>query len=126
MKEIVLILKYDIPIKVSTNKIYSWMHWKQRNTIANMYHDLTNEVQIYETFKEKVDIEILFYFRSKYLDSSNCSFMWKMIEDSLVKNKLLTDDTNTYVWKFTVESVLLDKKERKKIEKDYLRILITK
>jgi hypothetical protein len=122
----ILTLRYDIPIKVSTNQIYSWMHRTQRKRIADMYHKLTKEVQQFETLTEKVDIEILFYFRSRYLDSSNCSFMWKMIEDSLVKNKLLSDDSNTYVWKFITESILLDKKERKKIEKDYLRILITK
>lgn len=126
MKETILVLRYDIPIKVSTNQIYSWMHWTQRKRIADMYHKLTKEVQKFETLKEKIDIEILFYFKTRYLDSSNCSFMGKMIEDSLVKNKLIEDDTNKYVGKFTTESVLLDKKERKKIEKDYLRILITK
>ena len=118
-------LKYDIPEKVSTNKIYSWMHWTKRKRIADIYHRLTTEVKTLDQINEKVNIEIQFYFRTRYLDSSNCSFMWKMIEDSLVKNWLLKDDTNEFVWKFTVESIRIDKKERKLIKNDYLKIIIT-
>jgi len=116
-----------IPIKVSTNKIYAWIHWTIRNEIANRYHKLTKEDCVeFETITEKVDLKMDFYFRTRYLDSSNCSFMWKMIEDSLVKNWLLTDDTNKYVGKFQCESIVIDKKERSKIEKDYVRVYIYK
>ncbi len=119
------ILIYDIPKKVSTNAIYSWVHWKKRKDLADIYHKLTEKVKTLDKINEKVNIEIQFYFRTRYLDSSNCSYMWKMIEDSLVKNWLLKDDTNEYVWKFTVESMRIDKKERKLIKNDYLRIIIT-
>ena len=141
-KEILIQLKYEIipniivrinrkdtkvPIKVSTNAIYSWIHWTIRKEIANWYHRLTKEdCSEYLPLEDKVDLKMDFYFRTRYLDSSNCSFMWKMIEDSLVKNWLLTDDTNKYVWNFSCESIEIDKKERSKIEKDYVRVYIYK
>lgn len=142
MKELLIELKYEIipniiveirgqqkkvPIKVSTNAIYSWIHWSIRTHIADWYHRLTKEDCLeFETITQKVDLKMDFYFRTRYLDSSNCSFMWKMIEDSLVNNKLLKDDTNKYVWKFSCESIVIDKKERVKIEKDYVRVYIYK
>ncbi len=119
-------LKYNLPIKVSTNSIYSWIHFSQRKRIADMFHEITREdCKEFKQLQEKVDILFQFFFQTRYLDSSNCSFIWKCIEDGLVKNGLLKDDTNKYIGKVTYESVLIDKKERKKIEKDYVRILIT-
>lgn len=123
----ILILKYEIPLpfKVSTNKIYSWMHWRKRKSIADWYHRLTKEdCEQFDTITEKMDLEFKFYFHTRYLDSSNCSFMWKMIEDSLVKNKLVTDDSNRYIWNVTYESVEIEKKERRKMKGDYVRIII--
>ena len=45
---------------------------------------------------------------------------------NIIVNWLLKDDTNKFVWKFTTESVVIDKKERSKVEKDYVRIYIYK
>lgn len=115
----------DIPIKVSTNKIYSWMHWTIRNAIAERYHNLTTEdCNHFVTIDKKVDLKMRFYFRTHALDSSNCSFMAKMLEDSLVKNWLLQDDTNKFVWEFNIESVELSEKKRKEIKWHYVRIYI--
>jgi hypothetical protein len=58
--------------------------------------------------------------------------MGKMIEDGLKydknKNKkwILVDDTNSQVGKFLLESVKLDKKQKEKIEEDYVDIYIFK
>lgn len=138
----ILILKYDIPdkikvnirwklksvdIKISTNKIYSWIHWTIRNKIAEWYHNLTKQdCMNLKSIEKKINLKMDFYFKSYALDSSNCSFMWKMIEDSLVKNWLIKDDTNKFVWEFNIESVELSEKERKKLESHYVRIYIYK
>lgn len=122
-----IILKYNIPLpfKVSTNAIYAWIHWQKRKSIADWYHRLTKEdCEKFYPIEWKVDLLFEFYFKTRYLDSSNCSFIWKMIEDSLVKNWLLKNDTNEFVWKVTFESILMDKKERKELEEDFIRITI--
>ena len=117
-------LRYDI-LKVSTNAIYSWMHWTKRKKLANLYHNLIKaDCKKLEQITEKVDIDFKFYFKTRYLDSSNCGFMAKMLEDWLVNGWLLEDDTNKYIWKISLESVLLKIKDRKKINKDYVTISI--
>jgi hypothetical protein len=123
-----IILKYEIPrqYKVSTNQIYSWIHWRKRKQIADWYHQLTKkDCKEFSTLLDKVDISFKFYFRSRYLDSSNCSFMWKMIEDSLVKNKLIKDDSNMYIWCISYESMIISQKDRKKLNNDFVRIIIS-
>jgi hypothetical protein len=126
MKEFVK-LKYDIPLpfKLSTNKIYSWMDWRKRSNIADRYHRLTkDDCNKLTKFDNKVSIDFQFYFKTRCFDSSNCSFIWKMIEDSLVKNKLITDDSNRYIWKVSYESIRLEWKERKEVQCDYVKIHI--
>ena len=122
-----MILEYEIPkqFKVSTNKIYSWVHWTKRKKIADYYHNLVKEDCILlKQIEKKVTIEFKFYFKSRYLDSSNCSFMAKMLEDWLVWNWLLINDTNTYVWKFSIESIFITPVDRKKMEWDLVEIII--
>jgi len=129
IKEKIAVLVYNIPkqYKVSTNKIYAWMHWRQRKKIADYYHNISRDdcIELWH-IDWKVDLDFKYYWRSRYLDSSNTSFISKTIEDSLVKNKLLTDDSNSYIWKVTYESILIDPKERKKQEWDYLRLTINR
>lgn len=123
----ILRLRYEIPnrYKISTNKIYSWMHWQKRKNIADRFHYLTKEdCNSFVTINKKVNIRMRFYFKSHALDSSNCSFMAKMLEDWLVENWLLKSDTNKDVWEFTIESVELDKKEKKELNWHYVRIYI--
>jgi len=122
-----MILKYNIPKewKVSTNKIYAWVHWTKRKKISDYYHSLSRaDCELLKQITKKVNLDFEFYFKSRYLDSSNCSFMWKCLEDWLVKNWLLKDDTNKYVWKVSYTSVLMDKEQRKQLESDYIRIII--
>jgi len=53
-----------------------------------------------------VDITYLFTFKGKALDSLNLSAMAKLIEDSLVQNDILPDDS----LKFVQSSTLITKK----------------
>jgi len=52
----------------------------------------------------KVNIHFNFYFKGRLLDSSNCSYMAKMIEDCLVHYGVIKDDTTKYVGRFSLES----------------------
>lgn len=121
------ILRYDIPkeFKVSTNKIYSWTHWTYRKKIADYYHYLsTQDCKQLKQYTNKVTIIFEFNFKTRALDSSNCSFMWKCIEDWLVKNWLFKDDTNKYIWAVTYKSITLSKEEKKNTKSDYVRVII--
>lgn len=123
-----MILKYNLPKqwKVSTNKIYSWIHWKQREKIADYFHNLVlDDCKQLKPITHKVNLDFKFYYKSRYLDSSNNSFVWKMLEDGLVKGWLLKDDDNKYIWQVSYESVLIDKKVRKEMESDFIRLIIT-
>lgn len=102
-----IILEYTIPdkMKVSTNKIYSWMHWRKRQLLADYYHSIViADCRNLQPISEKVDIYFLFEWKWRTLDSSNCTFIAKMIEDALRKSKLIVDDSIRYVWRFSCES----------------------
>jgi len=121
------ILRYNIPkqYKTSTNKIYSGIHWRKRKDIADFFHLLPlPDCRLLKPITKKVNIKFEFYFKSRYLDSSNCSFMWKCLEDWLVKSWLIKDDTNKYIWEVSYQSILIDKKIRKEMIHDYVRLII--
>jgi len=119
--------KYVIPkeFKMSTNKIYAWIFWTKRKKISDFYHSIVySDAQKFDTLTEKVNIKMNFYWKSRVLDSSNCTFIWKCLEDWLVKWWLLEDDTNKYVWKFSCESIHLTPAQRKTLDGDYVVIEI--
>jgi hypothetical protein len=109
----------DLPEKVSTNKYYSGMHWTKRNKLKDMYlFEVKSKIREIQKIDNPVNIEFYFFFKSRALDSSNCSIMGKMIEDSLVKIGILNDDTYKHVRKVSYTS--------NKGEKDYVDIIIKK
>ena len=108
---------FDNIIKISTNKIYSGLHWKKRHDLKNSYKTLTNVIlNKIEPIEGKVDLHFNFYFKGKPLDSSNCSLMAKILEDCLVEKGILKDDKVECVGKFTVESC--------KGDRDYCKLTI--
>jgi IS30 family transposase len=122
-----MILRYDIPkqFKVSTNRIYSWIHWTQRKKIADFYHYLSyHDCKQLKQITKKVNLRFEFYFTSRALDSSNCSYIGKCLEDWLVRNWLLKDDTNKFIWAVTYQSYTLTKEEKEYIKSDYVRVII--
>lgn len=92
-------LRLAIPEKVSTNKAYrGFGHWSERSKLATIYHQAMLQFKgKYKLSKFPVDIVYDFYWKGRALDSSNQSFMGKMMEDGLVQIGLLPDDTPTYV-----------------------------
>jgi hypothetical protein len=110
-------IKFDNLIKVSSNKIYAGMHWRKRAKLKEDYLLLTNNVlRAITPIEKKVSLDFTFYFKSRTLDSSNCFFMAKMIEDCMVSKGILKDDTIKYVQRVSVES--------KKGDSDYCELVI--
>jgi hypothetical protein len=109
----------DLP-KVSSNKIYAGAHWSKRNKLKEGYLYLTkNAFQKLKPVEGLVDIEFDFYFTRNALDSSNCSYMAKMLEDCLIEWKALKDDTIKYV-----RSIKLTSSKSKPKEADYCVITL--
>ena len=63
-----------------------------------------------------VPFKFIFYFKSRALDASNCSYMGKMIEDTLVKTGILKDDSPKYIKSVEYESKKNDKDKRDIVE----------
>jgi len=120
-------LQYNIPkeLKKSTNSIYSWIHWTKRKKIADYYHNIVyQDCQDIWRLDKKINLTFKFYWKSRVLDSSNCSFMWKCLEDWLVKGWIVEDDNNQFIWTVSYESVELTKAQRKTLKEDTVIITI--
>lgn len=94
-------LEIEIPIlwKVSANEVYAGVHWSKRNALAKDYHQLVNlktKGLIFEPLTYPVQLFFNFHWASRALDSSNCSYLVKLIEDGL-KGEILPDDSIKYV-----------------------------
>jgi hypothetical protein len=111
----------ELPIKISTNKIYAGIHWTTRNKHKESfyYEVLRNKKYIAKPQNYPLELTFNFVFKSRPLDSSNCSYMAKMIEDSLVKIGIIPDDTIKYI-----KSVKYISKKDKIIKKDMVEIEI--
>src|SRR5210317_36297 len=85
--------------KESTNKIYAGVHWRTRQALKDnyLYEIMACKSQFYTPSKYPIDLEIEFEFNGRALDSSNCSFMGKIVEDCLVKIGIFPDDSIKYI-----------------------------
>lgn len=90
-------IKIPLPEKVSTNAIYSGMHWSKRKKLADLYHWALVQHKNQAVKEYPVDINYVFTFKGKPLDTTNCTYMAKMLEDGLVKNGVIEDDSPEYV-----------------------------
>lgn len=106
MKEIFKI-PLEINSKLGTNKIYAGVHWAIRSKDKEKMRLLVRSITgLKKPFENPVRIKMA--FNSK-LDVSNHSYLFKLIEDSLVKCGILKDDTDKYVQ----ENILTKQKEFK-------------
>lgn len=134
-------LEFDDEMKLSLNKVWSWGPWTQwvRKASAELWHeDVWRFLEAHKIPKisEKVDFFFTFYFSTwdsggkRQLDSSNCSAMWKMIEDALKYDKkkntkwIIVDDTNDMVGWFSLRSAQMTLAERKLLETSYVEVSI--
>lgn len=96
------IYKIPIPEKVSNNQIFGGGHWGKRARLCDLYDNYLVDVPPYKG-EYPVEIWYLFTFKSKILDTTNCGGMMKLLEDALVANKVLPDDSPKYVRRSIVE-----------------------
>ena len=104
-------IKIDI-LKVSSNKIYAGIHYRTRKKLKDDYLLLTKKLfKSLKSVKGKVNLDFTFYFAGRTLDSSNCSFMAKMLEDCLVTYGVLANDTIEFVGKVSLEAIKIKDKK---------------
>jgi len=104
--------------KISTNAIYSGVNWTVRKKHKEDFLWLTIHFKQLEKISGKVDIDFNFFFKKVALDSSNCSYLAKMLEDCLVGYGVIQGDSPKFVRKISMQS--------QKGEKDFCEITITK
>ena len=101
MKSIFKILLEIDSKKWSLNKIYGGVHWNIRSKDKDYITTLVRSVVgIKKAFERPVSIKMSF---NSGLDVSNHAYLFKMIEDALVKCKVINDDKDKYVKSITME-----------------------
>lgn len=94
-------IEFDMRLKVSTNKIYSGIHYRTRKYHKEVYMvevgRVLKKVDLPEIHHYPVILKFTCYYKSRMFDSSNGSYMAKMIEDLMVKNGVFKDDSPKYV-----------------------------
>ena len=92
--------------KVSANEIYESKFWAQRSKIVKQYRQ-AYVPQVKKILKPVVNypvkISYYFLFKGTALDSTNCFYMAKLLEDCMVKAGILRDDAPKYVKSSSVE-----------------------
>ena len=83
-------------MKLSMNKLYAGVHWATRNKWKDFYFWEIKRQNIDKTFDKLDYIQFDFYLKGRLIDASNTSLMAKMIEDALIKNGILKDDSPKY------------------------------
>jgi len=111
--------RVDLPLKISTNQIYSGVHWTVRNNHKNIYRN--NLVYLFKMIpppKVPFILNIDFYFKKNVLDCSNCSYLAKLLEDCLIHAGLIADDNPKVIKKICLSS-------NKTKEEDYFKMYFT-
>ena len=98
------IIEFDLPEKLSTNKIYEGVHWSERKKHKDLF--LWSFVGIASKIKpvQSCDLEFEFGFKSKPLDVDNCSYMTKILIDCLRHYRKIPDDTPDFVYSIKISS----------------------
>lgn len=113
-------IEITIPEKVSLNAIYAGMHWRRRKELADLYHEEVLELKGKLKVEEyPVLITYEWHFVKNALDSLNCAYMSKMIEDGLVKVGVLENDSPKFV-----RRSMLDTQVSKKYKHDTVVVTI--
>lgn len=84
----------DIP-QVSLNQIYKGIHWNERKRYKDQWREAFTG---WHDEKFTTPVHITYVFEQKYvMDSSNLAFMVKLIEDALVQDQVIQDDSPAHV-----------------------------
>ena len=104
-----MIIEVTIPEKVSLNQVKG-MGWRKWYRLAELYHNEVIELRGKLKVEEyPVVIRYEFFWTKNATDSLNNALIAKLLEDGLVKAKVLVDDSPEYVR----ESQLVSQKSKK-------------
>jgi hypothetical protein len=107
----------EIPEKISLNQIYAGVHWRKRQEWAEDMHWAVVAANLPPYGGPfPIDCRYRFKFHGKQLDSSNASFLMKLVEDGLVHAGVLPDDNRQYVRWVSVLSDQAKKTEAQGVE----------
>lgn len=102
-------ITFTIPLETPTlNRWYSGGHWSKRKELADEWHEAVWLVCREQGIKPVTEFPISITtksYRKRSLDVSNAITASKLVEDGLVKAKILPDDTPQYVARHVVEAV---------------------
>lgn len=106
-----------IPEKVSLNKIYAGIHFRERMRHKEDYYYAVMEAQV-PRYHGDFPIACHYHFklRGTRLDISNHAYMLKMIEDALVAAAVIPGDDPKYVARITVTAEKAAKTEDEVVE----------
>ena len=98
------IVEFELPIKVSSNAIYSGIHWAVRKKHKDIFRWALITLKTKIKPVESCDLEFEFNFKSKPLDCDNVFYSVKLIIDSLRYYGKIPDDSPKYVKSIKVSS----------------------
>lgn len=93
-----------VPIvnKLSLNKIYGGVHYRTRKKHKDEYHQMMHYKRPQQyTGTYPVTVTYHYKFKGKRLDSSNCAYLTKLLEDALVACNVFPDDSAKYIYSTT-------------------------
>ena len=100
MKDFTKITLDNLP-KISLNKYYAGVHWSDRKqAVDNFKWAVKSQAKIIYPKDRSYDVNYLFEFKSRPLDSSNCMGMVKIIEDTIFE-----DDNYKIIHKVSMRSI---------------------
>jgi len=103
-----------LPKKISTNTIYAGKHWRVRaGHKAQFLADTTEWTNLAPVIEYPVDITYIFRFKGNLLDTTNVSYMAKILEDCLVAYGVIKNDSTEYV---NATHLYSEKGERDEVE----------
>lgn len=97
-------LTIRIPDKVSLNRIYAGVHFRERSRHKDDYHLAVLCAGVAEPYSGTFPVHVHYHFRlhGTPLDISNHAYMLKMVEDGLVARGILPGDEPKYVARISV------------------------
>lgn len=106
-----------IPEKISLNKIYAGVHFRERMRHKEEYQWAVLEAKV-PVWEGGFPVHIHYHFKltGSRLDIDNHAYMEKMIADALVANGVLPDDTQEYIGAKTTTAEKLPKGESNRVE----------
>jgi len=113
-------VKFTIPIpeKVSLNKIYAGIHFRQRQGHKEEYHMAVICAPTTKPWPGPFPVAMHYHFRlqGSRLDISNHAYMLKMVEDGLVTAGVLPGDEPKYVADIRITAEKIGKDEFDTVE----------